>query len=98
MNRYLCAIDAGTGSIRAIIFDTAGKQIAIAQYEWTHLAQEGVAGSMEFDFIHGWELAKQCINEAILKANISAHEIAAVSASSMREGIVVYDKDKNELW
>ncbi|MDP3465795.1 MAG: autoinducer-2 kinase [Sulfuricurvum sp.] len=98
MNRYLCAIDAGTGSIRAIIFDTEGNQIAIAQYEWTHLAQEGVAGSMEFDFSHGWECVKQCINEATQKANISAHEITAVAASSMREGIVVYDKDKNELW
>lgn len=98
MSRYLCAIDAGTGSIRAIIFDTLGKQISIAQYEWTHLAQEGVAGSMEFDFSHGWELTKQCINEAIVKANISSREIMAVSASSMREGIVVYDKDKNELW
>lgn len=98
MNRYLCAIDAGTGSIRAIIFDTLGNQISIAQYEWTHLAQEGVAGSMEFDFSHGWERVKQCIREAIAKANISGHEIVAVSASSMREGIVVYDENKTELW
>lgn len=98
MSRYFCAIDAGTGSIRAVIFDTLGNQISIAQYEWTHLAQEGVAGSMEFDFSHGWERVKQCINEATLKAKISVKEILAVSASSMREGIVVYDKDKNELW
>ncbi|MDD4856087.1 MAG: autoinducer-2 kinase, partial [Sulfuricurvum sp.] len=98
MSAYFCVIDAGTGSIRAIIFDTLGNQIAIAQYEWNHIASENVAGSMGFDCIHGWELAKQCIKEVVVKAGISSKEIIAVSASSMREGIVVYDKDKNELW
>lgn len=96
--RYILVIDAGTGSIRAIIFDTLGNQIAIAQYEWEHIAETGVAGSMGFDFVAGWELAKRCIRESMAKANISASEIAAVSASSMREGIVVYDREKRELW
>lgn len=98
MSAYFCVIDAGTGSIRAIIFDTLGNQIAIAQYEWNHIASENIAGAMGFDFIHGWELAKRCIKEVVVKAGISSKEIIAVSASSMREGIVVYDKDKNELW
>ncbi|HEX5709706.1 MAG TPA: autoinducer-2 kinase [Sulfuricurvum sp.] len=98
MNQYFLVIDAGTGSIRAIIFDTLGNQISIEQYEWSHIAQEGVPGSMGFDFIGGWELAKRCIRECIAKSGISSKEIIAVSASSMREGIVVYDKDKNELW
>ncbi|MEA2091574.1 MAG: carbohydrate kinase, partial [Campylobacterota bacterium] len=33
------AIDAGTGSIRAVIFDTLGNQISAVQKEWIHLAQ-----------------------------------------------------------
>lgn len=98
MSAYFLGIDAGTGSIRAILFDTLGNQIAIAQHEWNHIALENVAGSMGFDFIHGWELAKQCIQDVIVKAGINAKEIIAISASSMREGIVVYDKDTNELW
>ena len=93
---YLLAIDAGTGSIRAVLFDVLGNQISIAQKEWTHLEEIGVDGSMAFDFTQGWELCKSCIQEAI--KGIDAHDILAVSASSMREGIVVYDKDKNELW
>ena len=93
MSQYFLVIDAGTGSIRAIIFDTLGNQISIAQYEWTHLAEEGVAGSMGFDFRTGWELTKKCIKESIAHADIDAKQIIAVSASSMREGIVVYDKD-----
>ncbi|MFA6189409.1 MAG: autoinducer-2 kinase [Sulfuricurvum sp.] len=98
MSRYFLVIDAGTGSIRAIIFDTLGNQISIAQYEWDHIAEEGIAGSMRFDYRAGWELAKKCIQESIVKSKIDTKDIIAVSASSMREGIVVYDKDRNELW
>ncbi len=98
MRQYFLVIDAGTGSIRAIIFDTMGNQIAIAQYEWSHISEEGVLGSMGFDFTQGWELVKQCIQKAVVKAGISTKEIISVSASSMREGIVVYDKNKKELW
>jgi len=63
VNRYFLVLDAGTGSIRSIIFDTLGNQVAIAQYEWEHIAEAGVAGSMGFDFVRGWELAKRCIRE-----------------------------------
>jgi len=98
MSHYLCAIDAGTGSIRAVIFDTKGNQCSMAQYEWSHVGEEGVEGSMGFDFLHGWLLTKRCIQEAIKEAGIHPNEILAISASSMREGIVVYDKDKKELW
>jgi autoinducer 2 (AI-2) kinase len=98
MSRYFLVLDAGTGSIRAIIFDTLGNQIAISQYEWEHIAEEGIAGSMGFDYKSGWELAKRCIRESVAKAKIDPSEIVAASASSMREGIVVYDGDNRELW
>ena len=98
MNRYFLVLDAGTGSIRSIIFDTHGNQVSIAQYEWEHIAEAGVTGSMGFDFVCGWELAKRCIGESIAIAKISASEIVAISASSMREGIVVYDGEKREIW
>lgn len=98
MSAYFLVIDAGTGSIRSIVFDTFGNQISIAQYEWNHFAEAGVIGSMGFDFRAGWELAKKCINESIAHVGIDPKQIISVSASSMREGIVVYDKAKNELW
>jgi autoinducer 2 (AI-2) kinase len=98
VKQYFLVVDAGTGSIRAIIFDTLGNQISIAQYEWEHVAEAGVAGSMGFDFAVGWELARKCIRESIAAAKIIASEIVAVSASSMREGIVVYDAQMRELW
>ncbi len=95
---YLMTIDAGTGSIRAVIFNENGEQVSVGQQEWEHLAEEGVPDSMGFDFRKNWELASKCIREAIDKAGIDAKEIAAVTASSMREGIILYDKEGRELW
>jgi len=94
--KYLLAIDAGTGSIRAVLFDTKGKQLAMSQREWTHLEEEGVANSMSFDFEANWPLVCSCIKEAI--AGVDVEDILALSATSMREGIVLYDNYGNELW
>lgn len=95
---YLMAIDAGTGSVRAVIFDTLGNQISVAQKEWTHIEEEGVPNSMSFDFAANWLLVCECIREALKSANLKGEDIAALSATSMREGIVLYDKEGSELW
>jgi len=95
---YLMAIDAGTGSIRAVIFDTKGNQISVAQKEWTHLEEAGVVNSMCFDCEKNWLLVCECIQEALACGNIRGDEILALSATSMREGIVLYDKEGKELW
>ena len=95
---YLMAIDAGTGTIRAAIFVTLGNQISVAQKECTHLEEEGGPNSMSFDFAANWLLVCECIRESLKSANLSGEDILALSATSMREGIVLYDKDGNELW
>jgi autoinducer 2 (AI-2) kinase len=96
--QYLMAIDAGTGSVRAVVFDIHGKQIAVGQREWIHLEEEGVANSMSFDFHTNWHIVCECTQEAIKKANIDVKAVVALSATSMREGIVVYDAQGDELW
>jgi len=96
--QYLMAIDAGTGSVRAVIFDTKGTQISVAQKEWLHLEVEGVPNSMTFDTTSNWELVVWCIQTALDKAGLSGSDIAAVSATSMREGIVLYDKSGEAIW
>ncbi len=94
--QYLLAIDAGTGSGRAVLFDTDGNQIAVGQEEWTHIAEEGVENSMGFDCDANWKLLCRCIKEAT--KDIDVKDILAVSATSMREGIVLYDSAGKELW
>ena len=94
----LMTIDAGTGSVRAVIFDELGNQLGVGQEEWYHLYEESVQDSMSFDFKTNWGLVCRCIKKAILDAKIEANNIKAITASSMREGIVLYDKFGHELW
>jgi len=98
MGRYLLAIDAGTGSVRAVIFNEQGQQIGIHAQEWTHLAEADVPGSMTFDCDTNWRITQTCIKGAIANAGISGKDIVSLSASSMREGIVVYDANGKAIW
>ena len=56
-NRYLMAVDAGTGSVRAVLFNEDGAQLSCVQREWTHAEDPRYPGSMVFDWVHNWELA-----------------------------------------
>ena len=96
--KYLLAIDAGTGSIRAVLFDTLGNQIALEQQKWRHLEEKDVPNSMSFDYVKNWALVIFCIQQTIKKSKVNPDDILALSATSMREGIVLYDKNGSELW
>ncbi|AVL20555.1 MULTISPECIES: autoinducer-2 kinase [Enterobacter] len=95
---YLLALDAGTGSVRAVIFDLQGNQVAVGQAEWQHLSVENVPGSMEFDLNTNWRLTCQCIHQALDRAHLSAADIQSVACCSMREGIVLYDRNGEAIW
>lgn len=97
-NRYLMAVDAGTGSVRAVLFNEDGAQLSCVQREWTHAEDPRYPGSMDFDWVHNWELASECIRGAIAQAGVDAGDIAAVSTTCMREGIVLYDEAGEEIW
>ncbi len=94
--KHLLALDAGTGSGRAVIFNEKGQQLAAAGREWTHKAHPEYPGSMDFDTETNWRLLVECIREA--SAQVDKLNIVSVSTTSMREGIVVYDQRGQELW
>jgi len=93
---HLLALDAGTGSGRAVLFDEVGRQLAAEGREWTHPAHPNYPGSMTFDAGRNWGLLVECI-QAVLR-RVPDTNIAAVTTTSMREGIVVYDSQGQELW
>jgi autoinducer 2 (AI-2) kinase len=95
---YLMAIDVGTGSVRAVLFTASGRQAGIGQREYSHGQVPGVAGSQVFDTVHNWALIGECVREALATAQVPASAVAAVSATSMREGMVLYDAAKHEIW
>jgi autoinducer-2 kinase len=94
----LLAVDAGTGSCRAVLFDADGRQVAVAQLEWSHPPLPEHPGSQQFDTAANWQLICRCIRDVVHRAGVDPASIAAVSATSMREGIVLYDDDGRELW
>ena len=98
MSTHLLVIDAGTGSGRAVIFDRDGNQAGFAQEEWRHLPEDGVPGSMSFDVEAGWALLTRCIGKALSNCGLTGKDIAAISSTSMREAIVLYDGAGREVW
>lgn len=94
----LMAIDAGTGSARAVLFETDGTEIASAQEEWVHHNDPRYPGSGDFDYNNNWDLICRCIKAALQKSGRSSSDIIAVSATSMREAIVTYDEAGKEIW
>ncbi|RLQ94877.1 autoinducer-2 kinase [Falsibacillus albus] len=95
---YILVFDAGTGSVRALLFDKNGNQVAASQFEWTHIEDPRFPGSMNFDVEKNWELVNTCISQVLNKSGVDPTAIKAVSATSMREGFVLYDHSGKEIW
>lgn len=96
--QYLLALDAGTGSVRAVLFSVEGAQICVAQREWQHKEDPRWPGSMDFDWVYNWKLTVDCIREVLDTTGINPQLIAGISTTCMREGILLYDKNGREIW
>jgi autoinducer 2 (AI-2) kinase len=94
----LLALDAGTGSCRAVLFAVDGAQVGIAQREWSHAELAGVPGSQVFDTEGNWRLIVECVRQVLRDTGTDPAAIRAVSTTSMREGMVLYDRAGRELW
>lgn len=97
-DELLLAIDAGTGSCRAALFDPNGTQVSIGQREWSHAELPSAPGSQVFDTERNWRLICASIREALEAAGATAGGVRAVSTTSMREGMVLYDARGREIW
>ena len=93
--QFLMAVDAGTGSVRAVLFRADGTQIGCVQQEWEHREDPRYPGSMDFDWTRNWQLACGCIRGVIEETGVRPEQIAAVSTTCMREGIVLYRSEEH---
>lgn len=98
MAKHLMAIDAGTGSVRAVLFNTEGEQIGCSQSEWSHYEDPSWPGSMDFDWVFNWSLVCTCIKEVLADSKIDPKDIAGISTTCMREGIILYNQEGKEIW
>jgi glycerol kinase len=84
------ALDAGTTSNRAIIFNQESKIIAVAQKEFTQIFPK--AGWVEHDAEEIWSTQIAVVKEAIEKAGLNASDISAIGITNQRETAVVWEK------
>ena len=91
MQQYILALDQGTTSSRAIVFDKKGSIISVAQKEFTQIFPKG--GWVEHDANEIWSTQFGVAAEAITKAGLSAENIAAIGIANQRETTVVWDRN-----
>ncbi|MDA8228226.1 MAG: glycerol kinase GlpK [Desulfitobacterium hafniense] len=88
--RYILALDQGTTSSRAILFDHEGKIIGVAQKEFTQHYPK--AGWVEHNAEEIWATEYGVIAELLAKTGSALSEIAAIGITNQRETTVVWDK------
>ena len=92
--KYVLAIDQGTTSSRAIIFDHSGQIVATGQKEHEQIFPR--AGWVEHDPMEIWTNVREVIGTALSVAQINRHSLAAVGITNQRETTVVWDKTTGE--
>ena len=90
MNQYILALDQGTTSSKAIIFDKQGSIVSIAQKEFKQFFPQ--PGWVEHDANEIWSSQLSVATEAIVKAGLSVENIAAIGITNQRETTVVWDR------
>ncbi len=89
--KYVLAIDQGTTSSRAIIFNHSGEIVSVGQLEHEQIFPK--AGWVEHDPIEIRDNVREVIGQALSKADVNRHELAAVGITNQRETAVVWDKN-----
>ena len=90
MSKYVIAIDQGTTSTRAIVFDHDGRVVSVGQLEHHQFFPK--AGWVEHDPLEIWNNSRVVVGEALARADITRHEIAAVGITNQRETAVIWDR------
>ena len=91
MNGYVVALDQGTTSSRAIIFDAKGKPVTIAQYPFPQIYPK--PGWVEHDPMVILETQFRALAEAFEKSELSPTDIAGIGITNQRETTIVWDKN-----
>ena len=90
MKNYVLAIDQGTTSSRAIIFNKKSEIVAKAQMEFSQICPNN--GWVEHNPDEIWETVYEVIKEALFKSGLQLKDISAIGITNQRETTVMWDK------
>ncbi len=91
---YILALDQGTTSSRAIVFDRESQIISIAQKEFTQIFPQ--SGWVEHNPIEIWETQQNTAIEALHKANLTTKDISAIGITNQRETTIIWNRKTGE--
>jgi glycerol kinase len=91
---YVLALDQGTTSTRAMIFDRSGSVVSVDQVEHEQVFPR--AGWVEHDALEIWRNTRDVIGGALAHANLNSRNIAAVGITNQRETAVVWDRSDGQ--
>ncbi len=94
MAKYAVAIDQGTTSSRAMVFDHAGRVVAVSQKEHEQIFPK--AGWVEHDAMEIWVNCADCLADALAKAGASVEDVAGLGITNQRETALVWDRETGE--
>ncbi|MBQ6073138.1 MAG: glycerol kinase GlpK [Bacteroidales bacterium] len=94
MSKYILALDQGTSSSRAIVFDHGGNICSTAQMEFTQYFPK--PGWVEHDPMEIWSSEAAVVAEAISRIGIGGKEIAAIGITNQRETTIVWDAETGQ--
>jgi len=94
MPNYVLALDQGTTSSRAILFDRAGHIVSVGQQEFPQIFPK--AGWVEHNPEDIWSSQLYCAREALSKANVKPTDVAAIGITNQRETTIVWDRVANQ--
>ena len=94
MEKYILALDQGTSSSRAIVFDQNGQTKAVSQKEFTQIFPK--PGWVEHNPMEIWSSQAAVIAEAITSIDINGLNIAAIGITNQRETTIVWDAETGE--
>jgi glycerol kinase len=90
MGRFILALDQGTTSSRAIVFDRAGLPVAVAQQEFRQIYPQ--PGWVEHDPSDLWTTQLHCAQQALRQAGIAAGDVAAIGITNQRETTLLWER------
>jgi len=91
MKKYILALDSGTTSNRAILFDHSGRIINSSQREFEQIFPE--PGQVEHNPEEIWSTQKFVVRDVLEKQNITTEDIAAIGITNQRETTLVWDRE-----
>ena len=94
METYIAALDQGTTSSRAILFNRAGEIVSRAQHPFRQIYPQ--PGWVEHDPLEIWATEKRALAEVVGAAHIDPKRIAALGITNQRETTIVWDKETGE--